>query len=179
VYLKNDTMAPGKKSAKLAGMIQAKTIAAALLLVLPALSQPAPGIRVTGADGKTSTIAMADLSALPQQSVKATDHGTPVSFEGVLLSDVLSRVELPTGEKLRGKALAMYAVVEASDGYRVLFALPELDPAFSDKRVYLVTKRDGKPLSEKEGPFRIVVPDEKRPARWVRQVTAIKIKMAE
>jgi hypothetical protein len=54
--------------------------------------------------------------------------------------------------------LLLYAVVEASDGYRVLFALAELDPAFSDKRVYLVIKRDGKPLSEKEGLFRIVVP---------------------
>jgi len=116
---------------------------------------------------------------LPQQSVKTADHGTPVSFDGVLLSDVLSKAEVPTGEKLRGKSLLLYAVVEASDGYRVLFALAELDPALSEKRVYLVTKRDGKPLSEEEGPFRIVVPDEKRAARWVRQVTAITIKTAE
>jgi hypothetical protein len=40
-------------------------------------------------------------------------------------------------------------------------------------------KRDGKPLSDKEGPFRIVAPDEKRPARWVRQVTALKIREAQ
>jgi hypothetical protein len=30
-------------------------------------------------------------------------------------------------------------------------------------------------LDEKEGPYRIVIPDEKRMARWVRQVTALKI----
>jgi len=160
-------------------MIWAKTIVGILLLVPAALSQPAPGITVDGGNGKTGTFTLQDLSALPQQSIKTTDHGTPVSFEGVLLSDVLSRVDVPTGEKLRGKTLLLYAVVEASDGYRALFALAELDPAFSDKRVYLVTKRDGKPLSEKEGPFRIVVPDEKRAARWVRQVTAVKIKTAE
>ena len=26
-----------------------------------------------------------------------------------------------------------------------------------------------------EGPYRIVIPDEKRPARWIRQVTMLKI----
>jgi hypothetical protein len=35
--------------------------------------------------------------------------------------------------------------------------------------------RDGKALAEKDGPYRIVIPDEKRMARWVRQVTTLKI----
>ena len=35
--------------------------------------------------------------------------------------------------------------------------------------------RDGKRLGEKEGPYRIVIPDEKRMGRWVRQVTVLKI----
>jgi hypothetical protein len=41
--------------------------------------------------------------------------------------------------------------------------------------------KDGKPLdansdaNSKEGPYRIVIPDEKRMARWVRQVTMLKI----
>jgi hypothetical protein len=35
--------------------------------------------------------------------------------------------------------------------------------------------RDGKPLSETEGPLRIVVPHDKRQARWVRQVTSLTI----
>jgi hypothetical protein len=57
----------------------------------------------------------------------------------------------------------------------VVIALPELDPAFTDKPIMLVFLRDGKPLGEKEGPYRIVIPDEKRMARWVRQVTTLKI----
>jgi len=28
-------------------------------------------------------------------------------------------------------------------------------------------------LAAKDGPFRVVAPGEKRPARWIRQVTAI------
>jgi hypothetical protein len=54
--------------------------------------------------------------------------------------------------------------VEAADGYRVVIALPELDPAFTDKQILLAFLKDGKPLNDKEGPYRIVIPDEKRMA---------------
>jgi hypothetical protein len=65
-------------------------------------------------------------------------------------------------------------VVEAADGYRVVIALPELDPAFTDRQIVLAYLRNGKPLDEKEGPYRIIIPDEKRMARWVRQVTTLR-----
>jgi hypothetical protein len=123
-------------------------------------------------------LAAGDLAQLPQHSIKANDHGTVVSCEGVLLGDVLAKVDVPAGEKLRGKAVSLYLLVEAADGYRAVFALPEVDAAFSDRRVYLVTKREGKPLSAQEGPFRIVIPDEKRASRWVRQVTALRVRAA-
>ena len=45
--------------------------------------------------------------------------------------------------------------------YRVVIALPEIDPAFTDKKFVLAFLKDGKPLDEKEGPYRIVIPDEK------------------
>ena len=66
--------------------------------------------------------------------------------------------------------MALYLLVEAADGYRVVFALPELDPAFTERVVLLADHRDGQPLTPAEGPLRLVVPDEKRQARWVRQV---------
>ena len=128
-------------------------------------AQAPSSVTVDGGAGKVVTLTAADLSKLPQHTVPTSEHDTPVTFEGVLLSDLLAKVTMPAGENLRGKALAQYLVVEAADGYRTVFALPELDPAFTERRVYLVTKRDGKPLSEKEGPFRIVVPDEKRQRR--------------
>jgi len=82
------------------------------------------------------------------------------------------------GEQLRGKRLAEYLVVEAADGYKAVFALPEVDPAFTDRVVILAYKRDGQPLSSPEGPYRIVIPDEKRQARWVRQVVALTLRHA-
>jgi hypothetical protein len=65
--------------------------------------------------------------------------------------------------------------VEAADGYKVVFALAEVDPAFATREIILAFKRDGKPMDAREGPLRIVAPGDKRPARWIRQVTTLKI----
>jgi hypothetical protein len=77
--------------------------------------------------------------------------------------------------EMKGKKLASCLLVEAADGYEVVIALPEIDRAFTDRQFVLAFLKDGKPLDDKEGPYRIVIPDEKRMARWVRQVTALKI----
>lgn len=133
-------------------------------------------VTVSGINGKTVVLTEGDLSKLPQQTVKATDHGTPATFEGVLLRDVLAKVDLPIGEKFHSTGASYYLVAEGRDGYRATFAWAELDPGFMDKAVYVVTKRDGKALADKDGPFQLVVPGEKRNGRWVRQVTALRIK---
>ena len=107
------------------------------------------------------------------------DHkGVDAEFEGVPLVDVLRKAGARVDEKLRGGALADYLVVEASDGYRAVFALAELDPAFADRVILLADRRDGHPLAATEGPLRIVVPGEKKQARWVRQVNALTIRRA-
>jgi DMSO/TMAO reductase YedYZ molybdopterin-dependent catalytic subunit len=120
-----------------------------------------------------------DLLKLPHRSVRAKDHdGKDTTFEGIELGEVLKLAGVKFGEQLRGKELALFLVVEASDGYRAVFSLPELDHAFTDRLIILADQRDGKRLVEKEGPLRIVVPDEKRQARWVRQVVSLKIRRA-
>ena len=117
----------------------------------------------------------ADVESLPH--IKATAHSADNAavYEGVALKDLLEHAGVHFGEALRGKQMASCLLVEAADGYRVVIALPEIDPAFMEKQIILAFLRDGKPLDDKEGPFRIVIPDEKRMARWVRQVTALKI----
>jgi hypothetical protein len=132
-------------------------------------------LTVQGISGTGVTFSASDLAGLPQQTVKTADHGVPVTFQGVLLADVLSKVALPTGENFRSKEASYYLMVEAKDGYRTLFAWPELDATFMDKAVYVVTMRDGWPLSEKDGPFQLVVPGEKRNGRWVRQVKSLRV----
>lgn len=132
-------------------------------------------LRVAGDVPKPLKLSPAEFRRLPRQAVRAKDHdGKEAEFEGVPLVEVLTAAGVPFGEGLRGPALANYLVVEASDGYRAVFALPELDPACTDRVILLADRRDGKPLDEKHGPLR-VVPGEKRHSRWVRQVTTLKL----
>jgi len=146
-----------------------------------AAAQKPPGIllRVEGDVTRTLELTSTDLARLPRRTVRAKDHDSREStFDGVSLVEVLKAAGVKFGNDLRGPALATYLLVEAADGYRVVFALPELDPASTDRVILLADRRDGKPLDGKEGPLRIVVPDEKRHSRWVRQVISLKLRRA-
>jgi hypothetical protein len=112
---------------------------------------------------------------LPRSTVKALDHDKPAEFEGVSLASLLSLAGIQLGDKLRGPRMTEVLLVEAADGYKVAFALAEVDPAFAVREIMIADKRDGKPLDAKEGPLRVVAPGDKRPARWVRQVTALRL----
>jgi hypothetical protein len=144
----------------------------------PALS-PASAVaqvQVIGAVARPSTFAAEQLAKLPRQTVKAKAHdGAESQYEGVALVEILAKAGVPMGKDLRGKAMELFLVVEASDGYRAVFALPELDSAYSDRVILLADRRDGRPLSSREGPLQIVVPGERRHARWVRQVIRLRI----
>jgi hypothetical protein len=125
--------------------------------------------------GKPTQLTRAEVEALPRIKVTSGSSDRSRIFEGVSLKAVLEGGGVEFGEALKGKRLASCLLVEAADGYRVVIALPEIDTAFTDKQTVLAFLKDGKPLDDKEGPYRIVIPDEKRMARWVRQVTALKI----
>jgi hypothetical protein len=124
--------------------------------------------------GKQTVLSRADIEALPHSKITTGAPDSPVTFDVVTVKSVLERAGV-TLDRLSGKRLASCLLVEAADGYRVVIALPELDPGFTDKQIYLAFLKNGKPLDEKEGPYRIIIPDEKRMARWVRQVTTLKI----
>jgi len=116
------------------------------------------------------------LAGLPRREAAVTDmHGGPATYSGVELGAVLARAGVPQGEALRGRDLAAYVIVIASDGYRVVFALPELDPAFTDRLVLLADQRNGQPLPASLAPFRIVIPAEKRQARWIRNAVEVDV----
>ena len=132
-------------------------------------------LQIITTDGQSTTLTSAQIAALPHVTVSVKDHDVPAQFEGVPLATLLSNAGVQLGDKLRGLRLNEVLTVEASDNYKVVFALAEVDPAFATREIILADKRDGKPLDAKEGPFRIVAPGDKRPARWVRQVTALRI----
>ncbi len=143
---------------------------------------PAPGgvlLKVHVPGKPESTYTLARLQGFPKRTVKARGHGGEEhSYTGVALGDLLRDAGLPGGKDLHGHSLQNFALVTAKDGYAVVFALPELDPSYTDKTVLLVWARDGKPLADDTGPLQVVVPDDKHPARWVRQVRAVDVHSA-
>jgi hypothetical protein len=96
-------------------------------------------------------------------------------YEGVPLRALLDRVGVSAGEKLRGPDLRDYIAISAKDGYEVVLALVEIDPMFQQNQVLVADTLDGKPLDEKHGPLQLVVPEDKRPARWVRMISTISV----
>jgi hypothetical protein len=148
-----------------------------------AAAEPAPApskdvlLTLTSEAGKTIPLTAADLEKLPHQKVQAADRGQDAAeYEGVPLNELLKLAGATLGDALgHGDAPIWYVTVEAKDNYRALFSLSELDPAFTDRVVLLVDRKSGKPLAADEGPLRIVIPGEKRHARWVRQVTGLRI----
>jgi hypothetical protein len=154
-----------------------KRLFSALLiaLMLDAIVVQCQQLTIQTEIGKLTVLTKADIAALPTTTVTTGSSDAPVTFVGVSVKALLEKAGVGFGEALRVKRLASCLLVEAADGYRVVIALPELDPAFSDRQIVLAFLRNGKPLDEKEGPYRIVIPDEKRMARWVRQVTTLRI----
>jgi len=149
-------------------------VAVLALALQPALA-PCQQLTIQNETGKQTVLSRSDIEALPHVKVTAGTSGLSTTFEGVPLKALLERAGVWFGETMKGKRLASCLLVEGADGLRVVIALPEIDPAFTDKQIVLAFLKDGKPLDSKEGPYRIVIPDEKRMARWVRQVTTLKI----
>lgn len=100
------------------------------------------------------------------------------SYEGVLLRDLLKQAGVPEGEALRGKWVNCFVEMEAADGYKVVFALAELDTSFQDYQVIVADKMDRAELGKDQGPLKLVAPEDKRPGRWIRELQKITVRQA-
>lgn len=115
-------------------------------------------------------------AALAPAAVKASAHGQALDCTGVALFDLLRQAGAVPATPLRGGAqLGRRVEVVARDGYRVTFSLGELDPTLGNRQVVLVDRCDGKALADDTGPLRLVVPEDSRPARWIRQIESISV----
>ncbi len=133
-------------------------------------------LHLVSADGSKHEVTAEEWGKLPRATVKAKDHGgTEVTFEGVPARELLKLLAAPLGPELRSQQLTVYVVAEAVDAYKVVYALPEFDPDFTDGLILIADRKNGEALPPKEGPLRMVVPWEKRQARWVRQLTVLRL----
>jgi len=130
--------------------------------------------------GSTLKMKAADLAKFARVEVKAKGHDEVESvYSGYELRSILAPAGAKFGKDLKGAAVGQFLIVEAADGYRAVYSLTDLDPDFADKVVILADTLDGKPLDAKTGPWQVIATNEKKHARWVRQVTALKVKIAK
>ncbi|KIO75847.1 molybdopterin-binding protein [Pedobacter lusitanus] len=119
----------------------------------------------------------AELGKFRKTLVNRKDRdGNNHVYSGAVLADILQQAGAVSGKELKGANLTKYLLVEAIDGYQVIFAMAELYPDFTDRVIILANEMDGKPLPASDGPFRIIVQDEKKPARCIKQVTGLFVK---
>lgn len=123
-------------------------------------------------------LSLQQLKALPHTTVTIHNPHTNAdeTYSGVRVADVLTPLGAPLGKELHGIALTTYLVATGSDGYQAVFALAEVDPSFHPGEVLVADTMNGKPLDDHSGPLKLVVTEDKFPARSVRNLTTIELK---
>ena len=116
-----------------------------------------------------------DLAKMPRHSATVNEHGAAVTYEGVSLHEILARAGAPFGKDLRGKALSSYVLATGRDGYAVVYTLTEMETDFSDGDLLVADRSKGEALPVNQGPFRIVAPHDKKPARSLRMLDRIDV----
>lgn len=156
-----------------------RCLAVCALFQLAAWAQQAAGpiLEISGDIPHPRTYQEQEWKKLKHVSITATNahDKKTATYSGVPLRDLLREAGIPSGENLRGKAMPTCVVVSAGDGYQVTFSVGELDESIGNLQVLVADSEDGKPLAATAGPLRLIVPTDKRPARWVRMVKKIRV----
>ncbi len=146
----------------------------------PPAGGPSPQFTVSGAVERETTLTLADLRALPVQTMTMetrTRAGSQrfAEYRGVLLKDVLDMAKVRVNPAVRNGALSRSITVTGSDGYRATFAWGKIDPDFGAQAVLVAYEMNGAPLSDRDGAFEIVVPWDKLAGRWVKNIVGITV----
>ncbi|MDF2189869.1 molybdopterin-dependent oxidoreductase [Paraflavitalea sp. CAU 1676] len=137
-------------------------------------------LAINGEVKAPTKITAAEILGMKQTPAMLKDRdGKEHTYTGVPIQDLLNKAGVTTGKQLHGENLAKYLLVKCADGYEVVFSLAELDNEFTDRQVILAHQVDGGPLPSGKGPFRLVVPGEKRPARSCFQVVEMVVRFAK
>jgi DMSO/TMAO reductase YedYZ molybdopterin-dependent catalytic subunit len=133
---------------------------------------PAAYLIVNGEVATPLTMSEADFKALPRSSVTATDaSGNQTTYAGVKLADILLKAGVPLQQNLKGTDVAKYLDAQGADGFIAVFALPEFDQG----SFLVADTANNLPLPAGTGPLEIISPNETRHARWVKQLTLLRI----
>lgn len=126
---------------------------------------------VSGDVLRPGTFDLAALQALPvQTAVVGSDTYTGVSFWDLLNTTA----GLATDPAVHNDALGMYVVATASDGFKAVFSLGELNPSFGNQPNLIAYEINGDLLTF-NGFARIVAPNDSGRSRFVSNLTSLEV----
>ena len=164
------------QSWRLAAVAMLLPFAGATRAQTPATAPYAAVLVVNGEVKQELRLSSPDFKALVRTKVTAKGHdGVSHEYEGVTLQSLLAKAGVPQGHEIRGKDMTLVVVADASDKYRAVFSLAELDGDFAGVQVIVADTEDGKALDSQHGPVQLVVPGDKRQGRWVRMLKSISV----
>jgi hypothetical protein len=131
-------------------------------------------------NGKTLTLSVTDLKAMPQKTVKVHNEHTKMdeSYSGIALGDLLAKAGFVVDQTTHRTMLRSYLQAEGTDKYWVLYSVTEVEGSEHEGDVIVATSMDGKGLGA-DGDLKLVSTGDKKPQRWVRNLAAITMKTVE
>lgn len=158
--------------------VAATPVALAHETATPVASPVAAGsIEVSGDFLRDGTLTVAEIQALPQESIDVTFQSGQGeqhhSYTGVKLIDVINLLGIDNPNENKNPLLGFYFSVVANDGYQVILSGGELDPNFGNAPILLAWEEDGATLTGDAGPLRLVVPGDTKGGRYVTGVISI------
>jgi hypothetical protein len=126
--------------------------------------------------GKTLTLKVEDLLALPQVTVHVHNahRDRDESYSGPLLSDVLAKIGLVASKETEPLILHSAVVATGTDHYFVLYSAAECEPMFAHGQVIVAVMKAGLPNTE-GGMLQLVNTTDVKPARWLHGLTDLNI----
>jgi len=134
-------------------------------------------VMIGGATKRFDMAALEGLDALDQPSADGRDKFRAVSVEAVVRAAGLTNGPFGKDAAPRDKhhELSNVIVAAARDGYQSVFSFAELADKHGATKAWLVWQRNGKALSEEEGPFRLLVPSDHNGSRAIHQLVRLNV----
>jgi hypothetical protein len=142
---------------------------------LAAVPLAAAMVSVHGPGGRSASIGETDMRDMRRYSTTVA-WGGGHTYSGAALSDVLAQIGAPSEVRLHGPPLDQVVIVKGRDGFIAVLAIAETAMSFKGQPVILADEEDGKPLNEKEGPYRLVIGGELKPPRSVWGVVDVELR---
>lgn len=146
---------------------------------MPAHKAPAArstSLAVTGLAGTTRTLTPDEFKALPHVTVQVHNahNNKDESYSGVPVRELLALVPPPAGSK-NVSANMQVVIAGATDSFHVAITLCDTNPDCRSGQAIVADTQDGAPMAA-DGAFKLILTEDKKPARWARNLQSLTVK---